>query len=114
MGMSANFTDESFDTVARVLPPRRLRATANNLTWTNLLAGIEPPAGTRRLYLTVGACAEGIELRFRSDDAEGITIPALTVFHYPYPLNLDADIEVKLTSGTSAVVTGLVAFPDTV
>lgn len=111
--MTANYTDESFDAIARVLPPRRLRVTANNATWTNLFAGIEAPAGTRRFYLSLGACAEGIELRLHPDDAEGITIPAGQVFHYPFALSLDADPAAKLTSGTSAVVTGLVAFPDT-
>lgn len=112
--MSTNYTDESFDAIARVLPPRRLRATANNTTWTNLFAGIEAPAGTRRFYLSLGACAEGLELRLHPDDAEGITIPAGVVFHYPHPLAVDTDPAVKLTSGTSAVVAGLVAFPDTV
>jgi hypothetical protein len=111
--MSANFPDESLDAVARVLPPRRLRATANPSAWTNLFAGINPSPGLRRFYLTLGASPEPYELRFHADDAEGIAIPAGVIFHYPLPLGIEADAMVKLTSGTSATITGLVAVPDT-
>ena len=111
--MSANFNDESLDAVARVLPPRRLRATANPSAWTNLFADINPPPGFRRCYLTLGASPEPYELRFHADDAEGIAIPAGVIFHYPLPLGIDIEAMVKLTSGTSATITGLVAFPDT-
>jgi hypothetical protein len=111
--MSANFPDESFDAVARVLPPRRLRATASPSAWTNLFADINPSPGLRRFYLTLGASPEPYELRLHADDAEGIAIPAGVVFHYPLPLGVDADAAVKLTSDTSATITGLIAFPDT-
>lgn len=113
--MSVSALDESLDNIARVAVPRVLAATLNAVDWTSLTESFTPPPGTRRGYLTIGACEEAYELRFHADDVAGIRVPAGQVFHYPLPVVVSEALApaARLLTGTTAAIAVLIATPDT-
>lgn len=103
------FDDASLDAVLPHVPAVvEIAATDAGFTALALPAGM--PANAARYHLYVEPVAVAYELRFGAEVA-GLTVPANTFLHLPFPVARARLAQVKLATG-SAAVRCLVAWPD--